>query len=101
MKSTPELIVHSASRHFAQGKQRHPERRVAHLRVRCGTIVDMEKKIECDRARKFRSAAKATFPRIVTARDLLIGGIDQLCIHFPSAFRCRVGGPSQSSDNLV
>ena len=78
MEAAAQLIVHPARRHLAQREQRHPERGLALLRVGRRAMVDMEEKIQRHRARKFRRAAEAAFARIVAARDLLIGGIDQL-----------------------
>jgi len=42
MESTTKLIVHSSGGHLPQCEQRHAERRVAHLRVGRGPIVNME-----------------------------------------------------------
>ena len=80
MKSAANVIVHSASRHFAQRKQSHLERMLAHVRgigilpmVRAGLAfhrleadattsrIKSHQKIERHWPREFRGCAKAAF----------------------------------------
>jgi hypothetical protein len=74
MKPAADVIVHSASSHFAQREQRHVEGVLAviALGIAC---VESRKEIERDWPRKFRRIAETAFLRIVTAVELLVGGI--------------------------
>src|SRR6187551_3634480 len=102
MKPTAKLIMHPPGRHLAQGKQRHPEGRFPRLGVCGGSVVGAEKKIKRHRPRELWRAAKSALPRIVTTRDLLIGGIDQPGVNFPRSLYRRGGsGTSQRRHDLV
>ncbi len=101
MKAAAQLIVHPAGRHFAQGEERHSQRRFARFRLRRGTLVDVKKKLERDRPRKLRRAAEPAFARVVAACDLLVGGIDQLRIDLPALRRPTRGRALERGHDLA
>src|SRR5436305_8093874 len=74
VKSAADMIMHSTRRHFAQREQRHIERVFAGIALGIAGI-ESRKKSESGRARKFRRIPETAFLRIMTAIELLIGGI--------------------------
>ena len=69
VKPAAEMIVHAAGGHFAQGKQGHFECLFAGFAFRIARVKS-GKKIERDRARKFRRRAEPALLRIITALNL-------------------------------
>ena len=71
METTAEMIVHPAGGHFSQGEERHPERRFAIATVAPFAREHSHKKVEGDRPRKFRRAAKAALFAVESSRQLI------------------------------
>src|SRR5205085_10308058 len=91
MKSASEMIVHPASRHFAQGEEVHLQGVFAALGLRISRVNTREK-IQRYRARKFWGDAEPAFVRVVTARDLLISGVES----FAAELRAGISHPGDS-----
>ena len=100
MEPAAQLIMNPARRHFAQGEQRHPQRRLARVRARRRTLIDIKEKIQRHRAGKFRRAAEPAISRVVAARDLYISRIDQFRVYLSGRSRRR-GGMGQRGHDLV
>src|SRR6266550_195385 len=74
MKTAADMVVHTAGRHFAQGKEVHLQCVFAGVAFRISRVKS-GKKIERHWARKFRRIAETSLLGIVTARNLLIRGV--------------------------
>ena len=99
METAAQLIMHPARRHFAQGEQRHPERRPARVRAE-GDVVNIKEKIQRHRPGKFRRAAETAFPRIIVAGDLFVSRIDHFRV-YPSGRGGRRRGMGQRGHDLI
>src|SRR5437667_6069848 len=74
MKPAADVIVHSASSHFAQREQRHVESVFAGIALGIACVEPREE-IERDWPRKFWRIAEPAFLRVMTAINLTIGRI--------------------------
>src|SRR6266545_4428378 len=83
------MIVHAAGSHFAQGKMSHSERLFTGFALRIARVKS-GKKIQRHWAREFRRRAKAALPRIITARDLFICGVENCWVDLALICCCRL-----------
>src|SRR5712664_3901329 len=89
MKSAAEMIVHSASRHFAQRDQIHFKRVFPGVALGIARVKSRQK-IERDRSRKFRGGGEAAFLLVERARKLFVGSLKKLIVDPGSGFGLRV-----------
>ncbi len=61
----------------------------------------MKKKLERDRPRKLWRAAETAFARVVTTRDLLVSGVDQLRVDLPARRRRPCRGALERGHDLA
>src|SRR5947207_15905992 len=99
MESAANMIVHSAGRHFAQGKEIHFERLLAGFAFRTACIQSRQK-IECDRPRKLRRSAKSAFARIEATMKLLVSVFKNAGVDLSGRVRLRVLRFAERFDNF-
>ena len=100
MEAAAEMIVHSARRHFAQREQIHLERVFAGIALADRARKIAKEKIERHRPRKFRRIAETAFVRVVAARDLLVGCVQDLRVELSPLPPLRRLSFAQRCDDL-
>src|ERR1043166_8096527 len=76
METAAEMIVHPTGRHLSKREKIHLQRVLAAVGLRIARIHPREK-IQRYRPRGFWRDTESALMRIVTARDLLIGGVER------------------------